>query len=103
MKKWILFMLMMVPIFAVCDSKVVLVTGASKGIGKAICENLAAKDHIVYATMRNPDQFQGFEHSSIIIKKLDVTNQEQIGQVVKEIITEQNKIDVLVNNADYGA
>lgn len=99
MKKLSFILALFCPLFLFSDPQVVLVTGASKGIGKAVCEKLAEKGHIVYATMRSPDKFPGFVNSSIRIKALDVTCEEQLKKVVEEVIAEQKKIDVLVNNA----
>lgn len=101
MKKWFLFALFLLPTLAIADSKVVLVTGASKGIGKSICEKLADEGHTVYATMRKPDRFDGFENPSVQVKKLDVTDNQEIEKVVAEIISKENRLDVLVNNAGF--
>ena len=51
--------------------------------------------------MRSPETFDGFENKSIKIKKLDVTKVDQIESVVSEVISEQGRIDVVVNNAGY--
>ena len=93
--------LMLLPLKAFSAPKVALVTGSSKGIGKAICEQLADRGDIVYGTMRTPDRFDGFNNEKIKIKELDVTRPEQIESLVSEIISEQGRIDVVINNAGY--
>lgn len=101
MKKLLMALLLALPVSLYCQPKVVLVTGSSKGIGRAICEELAQKGDIVYGTMRHADGFKGFYNKSIKVKELDVTKPEQIKNIVSEIISEQGKIDVLVNNAGF--
>ncbi|MCH9633141.1 MAG: 3-phenylpropionate-dihydrodiol/cinnamic acid-dihydrodiol dehydrogenase [Chlamydiae bacterium] len=93
--------LMLLPFKAFCENKVVLVTGSSKGIGKAICEQLADKGEIVYGTMRSPDAFDGFKNEKIKVKELDVTKPQQIESIISEIVSEQGRIDVVINNAGY--
>lgn len=101
MKKLLAIFLLAVCLQLNAESKIVLVTGASKGIGKAISERLASHGHVVYATMRSPKNFKGFSDANIIIKELDVTHSEQIQSVISEIIAEKGRIDVIVNNAGY--
>ena len=81
-------------------SKVVLVTGASTGIGKAIALFLSKKGYIVYGTSRNPsknNQTLGFE-----MLALDVTNTQTIDQAVVYIIDKEGRLDYLINNAGMG-
>ncbi|WP_037373804.1 SDR family oxidoreductase [Salinimicrobium xinjiangense] len=79
-------------------SKVVLITGASSGIGKAIAEFLQSKNFIVFGTSRNPSN----QESSFPLVALDVTKPETIKSAVEEVIASAGKIDVLVNNAGIG-
>lgn len=79
-------------------SKVVLVTGASSGIGKSIALLLSSKGNKVYGTSRNPkDENLGFE-----MLALDVTKPESISKCIDTILKNDNKIDVLINNAGMG-
>jgi NAD(P)-dependent dehydrogenase (short-subunit alcohol dehydrogenase family) len=76
--------------------KVVLVTGASRGIGRAIAAHLAGRGFCVFGTSRRPaaDMLDGF---SLI--QLDVTDAESVRACVETVIARAARIDVLVNNA----
>jgi short-subunit dehydrogenase len=80
-------------------SKVVLITGASSGIGKAIGTFLHEKGYIVYGTSRNPKNLETFPFQLIA---LDVLNSESIAKAVNFIIEKEGALDVLVNNAGMG-
>ena len=81
-------------------SKVVLITGASSGIGKSIGIYLSKKGYKVYGTARNPSKYP--EHTEFPLKTLDVTDQKSIRLCVSELLEEEGTIDVLVNNAGMG-
>lgn len=75
--------------------KKVLITGASRGIGKAIAENLIDNDlYHVYGTSRNPDRVKN-KNDKLTIIQLDVTNTESIQSCFDQI----GNIDILINNA----
>lgn len=80
-------------------SKIALVTGASSGIGEATAEQLAKAGYKVYGTSRRGAQAsQGlFE-----MLALDVTSNESVEAVVREVLRLQGRIDLLVNNAGFG-
>lgn len=78
--------------------KVVLVTGASSGIGFEIASYLSKKGCRVYGGSRSVRASSDF--ASL---KLDVTDGENISRVVEEIISKEGRIDVLVNNAGVGS
>ena len=80
------------------SSKVVLITGASSGIGKAIAESLQEKNFTVFGTSRKP---QG-KGTSFPLLSLDVTKPDTITEAIRTIIAETGKIDVLINNAGIG-
>ncbi len=80
-------------------SKTVLVTGASSGLGQSIAEYLAENGYKVYGTSRHPKQK---EKNGVSFKALDVRSQESIDQCIKDIISESQQIDVLINNAGIG-
>lgn len=79
--------------------KVVLITGGSSGIGKAIGEYLVQNGFIVYGTSRHPEKYTD---SKFPILKLDVKNVETIKFAVHEIIEKAGRVDVLINNAGAG-
>lgn len=81
------------------SKKVVFITGASSGIGKAIAEYLQAKNYSVYGTSRNPDKYPD---SKINLLALDVTDSDSIQKAVNQLLEKENRIDVLINNAGSG-
>ena len=80
-------------------SKVIFITGASSGIGKAIGEFLHHKNFKVYGTSRNPERI---ENSLFPLVKLDVRNVDSIQLAVTEILSKEERIDVVINNAGVG-
>lgn len=83
--------------------KVVLITGASAGIGKATVELLLKEGYIVYGAARRIDQMRDIESKGAHILAMDVTDDRSMRNGVNRIIQEQGRIDVLFNNAGYGA
>ncbi|MFZ4861276.1 SDR family oxidoreductase [Sphingobacterium sp. Mn56C] len=84
--------------------KTVFITGSSSGIGKATALYFAAQGWQVIATMRNPDKETELSAvENIKLLPLDVLDPESIRSAVAEGIATFGKIDVLVNNAGYGA
>ncbi len=82
------------------SKKVVLITGGSSGIGKAIGVYLSNKEYIVYGTTRNTSNYTHFNFFELI--DLDVTKSKTIQSAIKKIISKEGKIDVLINNAGVG-
>lgn len=82
---------------------VILITGASSGIGYQTAEVLAKQGHIVYGAARRLDKLNTLKQYGVKPISLDVTNEESLENVVKVIIKQENKIDVLINNAGYGS
>ena len=88
------------------ERKVVFITGGSRGIGKAIALKFAKEGYNIVTNYvsDNTDiealkkEFNNLGVESLIYKA-DVTNIEQIENLVKEVIEKFGKIDVLVNNA----
>jgi NAD(P)-dependent dehydrogenase (short-subunit alcohol dehydrogenase family) len=80
-------------------NRVVLVTGASSGIGEATAQRLAAAGYKVYGTSRRGAQAgkRSFE-----MLPLDVTSDESVQAVVSDVMRREGVIDVLVNNAGFG-
>lgn len=79
--------------------KVALVTGASSGIGEATAQRLAAAGYKVYGTSRRGGQAG---ERSFAMLPLDVTSDESVAAVVKDVIRLEGRIDLLVNNAGFG-
>ena len=79
------------------EQQVIIITGASSGFGKATAEMLAAKGNTVYGLCRREMQ-----DTNIRYRQCDVRNREQIATVVAQIIAEQGRVDVLINNAGMG-
>jgi short-subunit dehydrogenase len=85
------------------DKKVALVTGASSGIGAATARRLGAAGYLVYAGARRVERMQQLDEAGIRVRPLDVTDDSSMTGVIDEIIADNSRVDVLVNNAGYGS
>ena len=85
------------------NSNVVLVTGASSGIGAATAMKLKALGFTVYAAARRIERMQSLTDAGIRVIAMDVTQDASMQAGVERIIAEAGQIDVLVNNAGYGS
>ena len=84
--------------------RTVLITGASTGIGRATAERFHREGWNVGATMRSPNNGRELSQlANVHVTRLDVTDQESITTAVAEVLERFGSIDVLVNNAGYGA
>lgn len=84
------------------ERKVILVTGASRGIGKAIAEVLSKEGYQVIANYNKSEEeakILASENENIEIYKADVSKREDVANMVEYIINKYGKIDVLINNA----
>lgn len=82
-------------------SQVVLITGATSGMGELSASTLANAGYKVYAGTRNINNLDS-SNKNITNIYIDVTKTESIKDAVATIIKNEGKIDVLVNNAGYG-
>jgi NAD(P)-dependent dehydrogenase (short-subunit alcohol dehydrogenase family) len=81
------------------------VTGASRGFGRELTEQLLARGDRVAATLRRPvqlDDLAAHYGDRLWVRALDVTDTAQMRRVVREAFTDLGRIDVVVSNAGYG-
>jgi NAD(P)-dependent dehydrogenase (short-subunit alcohol dehydrogenase family) len=87
-------------------SQVIIVTGATRGIGRATALLLANKGHAVVATGRNEGLLASLQAEAqglpLTAAAMDVTSDRQVGRVVSETLGRHGRIDAVVNNAGYG-
>jgi NAD(P)-dependent dehydrogenase (short-subunit alcohol dehydrogenase family) len=82
-----------------------LVTGAWRGLGRELTEQLLARGHRVAATLRRPEQLDGLASGHLDrlwVRALDVTDTAQMRRVVAEAFTDLGRVDVVVSNAGFG-
>ncbi|OKH72987.1 oxidoreductase [Mycobacterium sp. SWH-M5] len=85
-------------------SKVILISGASRGLGRAITEAALAAGHCVVAGVRSATALSDLtsrEPDRLAVIELDVTNDEQARAAVATAVERFGRLDVLVNNAGY--
>jgi NADP-dependent 3-hydroxy acid dehydrogenase YdfG len=85
-------------------TQTILITGASTGIGKTTAQHFQSKGWNVVATMRNPENGADLAAlENVLVARLDVTDSGSINGAVSAAIDTFGSIDVLLNNAGYGA
>ncbi|GHB69599.1 short-chain dehydrogenase/reductase [Streptomyces umbrinus] len=83
-------------------SKVILVTGAGRGLGTDIAREALAAGHQVVATGRRPEEVEktlGGPQDNLLVTKLDVTSPEDAEAAAQAAVDRFGRIDVLINNA----
>ena len=84
------------------SKKIVLISGSSSGMGKQTAIFLEKNGYIVYAGSRTPQKLDKLKTKNLIPIKLDITDPQNIKNVIKTIEENHKKIDILINNAGYG-
>jgi short-subunit dehydrogenase len=83
--------------------KIILITGASTGIGRETVKLFQAKNWKVAATMRRPEEHEDLQHIvDVECIRLDVTDIDSIKSAIAATIEKFGHIDAVVNNAGYG-
>ncbi len=83
--------------------KVVLITGASAGIGFETARFLSQQGYTVYGAARRIEKLNTLKQSGAQILPMDVTDDDSMLKGVEQIIAEQGRIDILINNAGFGS
>jgi NAD(P)-dependent dehydrogenase (short-subunit alcohol dehydrogenase family) len=84
------------------DRKVVMVTGASSGLGKAFAKALLAEGMAVYGAARRIEQMADLASLGAVTLKMDVTREDEVQAAVHRIGQANGGVDVLINNAGFG-
>jgi len=84
------------------SGKVVLITGCSSGIGKALALEFHNSGFKLIATARKKEDILDLEEKGCHIEQLDVTNDDDQLRVVENVLKIFGNIDILINNAGYG-
>lgn len=81
---------------------VILITGASSGIGYEAARMLSEQGHKIYGAARRTERMESLRSYGVTPLALDVTSDASAEDVINHIIQKEGRIDVLVNNAGYG-
>jgi len=89
----------------ICMTRTWLVTGSSRGFGRALCERIVAAGDKLVATARDPARLAPLGEMGgdrVAIARLDVTDEKDAQAAVAMAVDRFGALDVLVNNAGYG-
>lgn len=81
----------------------VLITGASSGIGRALADEFKARGHRVHVTARKPSDLAALAAAGFTAFELEVTDADSVGNLAQRIADEGIELDMLINNAGFGA
>lgn len=81
---------------------VVLITGCSSGIGRALARELARRGHRVFASARRIEAIADLAASGIAALTLDVTDAEAVRAAVATVVDQAGRLDLLISNAGHG-
>jgi short-subunit dehydrogenase len=81
--------------------KVIVITGASSGMGKDFALDMLKKGHVVYGLARRVEKMNDIVEAGGKAIAMDITDEGQIQYAVDQILNEEGKVDVLINNAGY--
>ena len=84
-------------------NKVILITGASSGIGKETAKLLVKQGFIVYGAARRVERMEDLKALGVHLLTMDVTDDASMVSGIHKLLDKENRIDVLVNNAGYGS
>ncbi len=84
------------------NKKIVLITGASSGIGYDAALTLARQGHKVYAAARRLELMEPLRSEGVVPIRMDVTDEQSMQEGINQVLDAEGCIDVLVNNAGYG-
>jgi NAD(P)-dependent dehydrogenase (short-subunit alcohol dehydrogenase family) len=83
--------------------QVILITGASAGMGKEFAKQLLQDGHIVYGAARRLDKMNDIRELGVRVLPMDVTDEASMLKAVDDILRAEGRIDVLINNAGFGS
>ncbi|GHS79342.1 short-chain dehydrogenase/reductase [Pseudomonas sp. PAGU 2196] len=81
----------------------VLITGCSSGIGRALADAFRDAGHEVWATARKPEDVAHLAAAGFTARQLDVNDGQALTQLAEELEASHGRLDMLINNAGYGA
>src|SRR5476649_1056993 len=83
--------------------KVILVTGASAGMGMEMARDLQRDGNNVYGAARRVERMEDLKQFGVKIIGLDVTDDASMVACIEQIVKAEGRIDVLINNAGFGS
>ncbi|AIR89571.1 SDR family oxidoreductase [Pseudomonas cremoricolorata] len=81
----------------------VLITGCSSGIGRALADTFRDAGYEVWATARKAEDVERLGEAGFTARKLDVNDRQALAQLAEELQAHSGQLDLLINNAGYGA